>query len=398
MGKKKQSTPSKKLTKSHTANNMKKQLETLMKIRNSRAEEYFEEPQFDKTIPLTKVIKELDILEEDVFREGVDSYIAIGTKTGDDKHVFFWPQDILKFLSNPHFHLSSKDIKWAFKEIYILDKGYKFVKEKLHMKVPPFDISIYTLCITEEGFDYLREKFMVNSLDGANREIEQQEESVEQGEENVLPNLNENIFCYKGGRWEIVFDGKTIYPTCKEGYRYISYVLSKPRENLHNYRVYQDVKGLVFGSVTEGQKFDAKLYPESSTKIQTTEEDKGKGYQHYNNMIDTLDKGDAELKKERSELEIDNIDISRLCEINEQLNQNSETRKLLARDFKSGGKVKSENEKTAYNVYMNIYRSLQTIKKEHPTLHSHLKAFFTNSKEFTFYNPDREILWQTNRS
>jgi hypothetical protein len=170
MGKKKQSTPSKKLTKNSTANNMKEQLETLTKIINSRVEEYYEEPRFDKTIPLTKVIKELDTLEEDVFREGVDSNIAIGTKTGDDKHVFFWPEDILKFLADPHFYLSSKDIKWAFKEIYILDKGYKLVKVMLHMNVPPFDISIYTLCITEEGFDYLRKKFKVNSVRGKGEE------------------------------------------------------------------------------------------------------------------------------------------------------------------------------------------------------------------------------------
>ena len=199
MGKKKQSTPSKKLTKSPTANNMKEQLETLMKIRNSRAEEYFEEPQFDKTIPLTKVIKELDILEEDVFREGVDRNIAIGTKTGDDKHVFFWPQDILKFLSNPHFHLSSKDIKWAFKEIYILDKGYKLVKEKLHMKVPPFDISIYTLCITEEGFEYIKEKFKVNSVGRKGKDMQQThpKENLSAGLEYVRLDDNDKTFYAK---------------------------------------------------------------------------------------------------------------------------------------------------------------------------------------------------------
>jgi hypothetical protein len=238
---------------------------------------------------------------------------------------------------------------------------------------------------------------MVNSLDSANRKVERQEESVEQGGEKVSPGLNENTFRYKGGHWEIAFCGETIYPSGKEGYRYISYVLSKPRENLHNYRIYQDVIAQVFGSVTEGQKFDAKLYPESSTKIQTTVEDKGKDYQYYQSMIGSLDKEDAELKKEKSELEIDNIDMSRLDEINEQLNQNSETRKLIVKDFKSGGKVKSENEKTAYNVYMNIYRSLLTIKKEHPTLHTHFKAFFANGKEYTSYNPDRDIFWQTDR-
>ena len=399
MGKKKQSTPSKKLTKSPTANNMKEQLETLMKIINSRVEEYYEEPRYDKTIPLTKVIKELDILEEDVFREGVDSNIAIGTKTGDDKHVFFWPEDILKFLADPHFYLSSKDIKWAFKEIYEPDKGYKLVKVMLHMNLPPFDISIYTLCITEEGFDHLREKFVVNSLDGANHAVERQEESVEQGEENVSPNLNENIFRYKGGRWEIAFDGETIYPSDKEGYRYISYVLSNPRENLHNYRIYQAVNNMVFGLVTEGQQFDAKLYPERATKIKITKEDKADDYQKNKEMIKELDKEDNKLKKEKSELENEgSVDASRLAEIEEELNQNDDIRKAIAADFNSGGKVKTKKEKTTSNVYMNIYRSLLTIKEEHQALYIHLKAFFANGKEYTSYNPDREILWQTNRS
>ncbi|MHC4268537.1 MAG: hypothetical protein ACYSTS_08735 [Planctomycetota bacterium] len=34
-----------------------------------------------------------------------------------------------------------------------------------HMNLPLYDILKNTLCFTEEGFDYLKEKFMVNSVD-----------------------------------------------------------------------------------------------------------------------------------------------------------------------------------------------------------------------------------------
>jgi len=239
------------------------------------------------------------------------------------------------------------------------------------------------------------EKPVLKEVKGEDR---QQEEKVILSDEQLQTNIDKNIFRYKGGRWEITFAGKTIFPKDKKGFRYISYVLFNPKEELHNFRLYQLVNNPVTGSVTKEQSFDAKINPERSTKVRATKGDRGDDYLSYKKMLDNIDEEDKELKIERSELEIDGIDMSRLNEINEKLGQNNETRKLISKDFKSDGNDKSAKEKIIYNVYINIYRSLRTIKQEHPDLHTHLKAFLANSKEYTSYSPDRDILWQTNRS
>jgi hypothetical protein len=239
------------------------------------------------------------------------------------------------------------------------------------------------------------------SLDSKDYEVKEQEDKavLTHGplQEKVTSNLKENIFRYKGGCWEIVFNSVTIYPKDKEGFRYISYVLSNPRKDLHNYRIYQDVNSLVFGSVTEGQKFDAKLYSERATKIKTTEKDKADDYQKNKEMIKELDKEDNGLKKEKSELENKgSVDTSRLAEIEAELNQNDGIRKMMVADFNSSGKVKTKKEKTTSSVYMNIYRCLRDINITHPALYRHLNAFFYNGKKNTSYQPDKDVPWKTN--
>jgi hypothetical protein len=180
---KKRTTPSKNSSKRPTTKDFIKTVKTYMNTINLRGEKYYKEPRFDKTIPITKVIKELNICIEDIFREGVDSNIAFGTKVGGDKHVFFLYEDIRTFLANPDIPLSSKDIRWAFKEIHVSGKGYKIVDVMPHMDLPSYDISINTLCITEEGFDYLKEKFMVNSVDRKS-----------ENKKNRMPRIPDNKF------------------------------------------------------------------------------------------------------------------------------------------------------------------------------------------------------------
>jgi hypothetical protein len=155
---KKQTTPSKKPAKRPTTDEVKIYIKTLTNSINSRGKKYYKEPRFDKTIPVTKVIEKLNISIEDIFREGVDCNIAIGTKIGNGKHVFLLHEDILTFLATPDIPLSSKDIRWAFKEIHVSGKGYKLVDVMPHMDLPSYDISINTLCITEEGYNYLKKK------------------------------------------------------------------------------------------------------------------------------------------------------------------------------------------------------------------------------------------------
>ncbi|MHC4268536.1 MAG: hypothetical protein ACYSTS_08730 [Planctomycetota bacterium] len=99
MSAKKQNEPSKNSSKRPTTKDFIKTVKTYMNTINSRGEKYYKGPRFDKTISITKVIKELNICIEDIFREGVDSNIAIGTKVGGDKHVFFLHEDILTFFS-----------------------------------------------------------------------------------------------------------------------------------------------------------------------------------------------------------------------------------------------------------------------------------------------------------
>ena len=267
-------------------------------------------------------------------------------------------------------------------------------------------VSADDLTLLQNNFEGL---FEVVSLDGEKtvvesaKEVEPDEEQVDvpvvdKNKEKFTSNLKGNIFRYKGGHWEITFDGKKIFPKNKKGFSYISYVLSNPKEEFHNFSLYQFINNPVAGSVTKEQSFDAKINPERSTKVSATKGDKRDDYLNYKKMLDELEEEDKDLNIEKSELEIDGVNMSRLNEINEKLDQSKEIRKLISKDFKSDGNDKSAKEKIIYNVYMNIYRSLLTIKQEHPSLHLHLKTFLTNSKEYSSYRPDRDICWQTNHS
>ncbi len=217
-------------------------------------------------------------------------------------------------------------------------------------------------------------------------------------EDKAPISLNNCIFTYKGGHWEIIFGGKKIIPPDMKGFGYIAYILSNPNEEFHNFRLHNLVNGQITGSLTKEQSFDAKLNPERSTKISETKQDKRDEYNRYKDMLSALDQEDEELNTEQFELEKDGIETSRLLEINEQLSRNSETRKLIAQDINSDVAGKSEKKKIVNNVYMNIYRSLQVIDKRHSLLRKHLKAFFTNGKEYTSYHPDMDYPWQTYQS
>ena len=123
-------------------------------------------PKLKKTIMVTEVIDKLNVPFKDIIMSGVKDEIEIGSIRGNkDPFFFYFGTDIQKFLVNPDTIISSESIDLAYREFYQPGTGYCLFPVSPNIEHPTYEISINTLCITEEGFDYLKEKFMDNSLD-----------------------------------------------------------------------------------------------------------------------------------------------------------------------------------------------------------------------------------------
>ena len=123
-------------------------------------------PKLKKTIMVTEVIDKLNVPFKDIIMSGVKDEIEIGSIRGNKNPFFFYfNTDIQKFLVKPDTIISSESIDLAYREFYQPGTGYCLFPVSPNIEHPTYEISINTLCITEEGFDYLKEKFMDNSLD-----------------------------------------------------------------------------------------------------------------------------------------------------------------------------------------------------------------------------------------
>ena len=123
-------------------------------------------PKLKKTIMVTEVIDKLNVPFKDIIMSGVKDEIEIGSIRGNkDPFFFYFNTDIQKFLVKPDTIISSESIDLAYREFYQPGTGYCLFPVSPCIEHPKYEISINTLCITEAGFDYLKEKFMDNSLD-----------------------------------------------------------------------------------------------------------------------------------------------------------------------------------------------------------------------------------------
>ena len=123
-------------------------------------------PKLKKTIMVTEVIDKLNVPFKDIIMSGVKDEIEIGSIRGNKNPFFFYfNTDIQKFLVKPDTIISSESIDLAYREFYQPGTGYCLFPVSPCIEHPKYEISINTLCITEAGFDYLKEKFMDNSLD-----------------------------------------------------------------------------------------------------------------------------------------------------------------------------------------------------------------------------------------
>ncbi len=114
-------------------------------------------PKFKKTIMVTEVIDELNVPFKDIIMSGVKDEIDIGSIRGNQNPFFFYfKTDIQKFLVNPDAIISSKSIDLAYKEVYQPGVGYCLFPVSPCIEDPTYEISINTLCITEDGFDELK--------------------------------------------------------------------------------------------------------------------------------------------------------------------------------------------------------------------------------------------------
>jgi DNA-binding winged helix-turn-helix (wHTH) protein len=123
-------------------------------------------PEFKKIKMVTEAIDKLNVPFKDIIMSGVKDEIEIGSIRGNKNPFFFYfNTDIQKFLVKPDTIISSESIDLAYREFYQPGTGYCLFPVSPCIEHPKYEISINTLCITEAGFDYLKEKFMDNSLD-----------------------------------------------------------------------------------------------------------------------------------------------------------------------------------------------------------------------------------------
>ena len=292
------------------------------------------------------------------------------------------------FLKN--FHLVNGDINVIAREIE-------------HIKLESDESKNGTLIIHVDNRDRLDDDFIemfevIDLSESLKPKTLNKEDKLEPISEPLSPKTEDYLFRYKGGHWEIIFDKRTIYPTNSIGLKYISFVLSNHNKELYNYAIYQMTEGVEKSTTTKDQSDDSGLQLDRTTKINTTKAEKRNAYKEHEKLLHELDKKNKELELEKFELEKDGLETSELEEINKQLNDNHETLKMIVKGFRPDGKFGGDKERITKNVYTAIYRNLKLIEKEHPPLRQHLKAFFTNGKEYTSYRPDKNYPWQTDYS
>ncbi len=213
-----------------------------------------------------------------------------------------------------------------------------------------------------------------------------------------------NVFCWRGGTWEITFDGKIIRPTDSKGLRYIHYLMHYPSKQIHVLELVQigvSSEKAKQSLIEKGKHAEIKGLNESSS------EDDSEGDEPIDKLsikkngedvvTDTLSVEEYErclsyLKEQEESVKLTG-DVEKLKETQEQIDQiekilqTSQNKKGLPRKFAE------ETEKNRIAVYKCIKSSLDMIQKEHPSFYEHLKPPTVTTGACCSYTPTKEIPW-----